>query len=88
MAFSSGKSSVSLDDILSKVTEADILSYYLGVTEVPCIINSPLRRTGDLLLVFILLMVEEYFIQTYPRGIEEAYLTFLVICGTVVIRKF
>ena len=44
MAFSKGKSSVSLDDILSKVTEADILSYYLGVTEVPCIINSPLRK--------------------------------------------
>ena len=44
MAFSSGKSSVSLDDILSKVTEADILSYYLEVTEVPCIINSPLRQ--------------------------------------------
>lgn len=44
MAFSSGKSSVSLNDILSKVTEADILSYYLGVTEVPCIINSPLRQ--------------------------------------------
>lgn len=41
--FSSGKSSICLDDILSKVTEADILSYYLGITEVPCIINSPLR---------------------------------------------
>lgn len=44
MAFSSGKSSVSLEDILSKVTEADILSFYLGITEVPCIINSPLRK--------------------------------------------
>ena len=44
MAFSKGKSSVSLDDILSKVTEADILSFYLGITEVPCIINSPLRQ--------------------------------------------
>lgn len=44
MAISKGKSSVSLDDILSKVTEADILSYYLGVTEVPAIINSPLRQ--------------------------------------------
>ena len=44
MAFSKGRDSVSLDDILSKVTEADILSYYLGVTEVPCIINSPLRQ--------------------------------------------
>lgn len=44
MAFSSGKSSVSLDDILDRVTEADILSFYLGITEVPCIINSPLRQ--------------------------------------------
>lgn len=44
MAISKGKSSVSLDDILSKVTEAGILSYYLGVTEVPTIINSPLRQ--------------------------------------------
>lgn len=44
MAISKGKSSVNLDDILSKVTEADILQYYLGVTEVPCIINSPLRQ--------------------------------------------
>lgn len=44
MAISKGKSSVSLDDILSKVTEADILSYYLEVTEIPCIINSPLRQ--------------------------------------------
>lgn len=44
MAISKGKSSVSLEDILSKVTEADILSYYLGVTEVPTIINSPLRQ--------------------------------------------
>lgn len=44
MSFSSGRSSVSLEDILSEVTEADILSYYLGITEVPCIIHSPLRE--------------------------------------------
>lgn len=44
MAVSSGRSSVTLDDILNKVTEADILSFYLGVAEVPCIINSPLRE--------------------------------------------
>lgn len=43
MAFSRGKSSVCLSDILSRVTEGDILSYYLGITKVPCIINSPLR---------------------------------------------
>ena len=44
MAISKGNSSASLEDILSKVTEADILSYYLGITEVPTIINSPLRE--------------------------------------------
>lgn len=44
MAFSKGRNSVTLEDILEKVTEADILSYYLGIIEVPCIINSPLRE--------------------------------------------
>lgn len=44
MTFSTGKSSITLNDILSKVTEADILSYYLGITDIPCIINSPLRK--------------------------------------------
>lgn len=44
MAFSIGNSSVSLEDVLSRVTEGDILSFYLGITEVPCIINSPLRE--------------------------------------------
>lgn len=44
MAISSGRSSVSLEDVLNKVTEADILSFYLGVNEVPCVIHSPLRK--------------------------------------------
>lgn len=44
MAFSKGKSSINLDDILSKVTEADILSFYLNINEVPTIICSPLRE--------------------------------------------
>lgn len=44
MAVSSGRSSVSLEDILSKVSEGDILSFYLGINEVPCIIHSPLRE--------------------------------------------
>lgn len=43
MAFSSN-TSVSFSDITSVVGEADILSYYLGITEVPCIISSPLRK--------------------------------------------
>lgn len=44
---SKGKDSVCLNDILSKVTEADILSYYLGISEIPTIISSPLRKDNN-----------------------------------------
>lgn len=44
MSFSSGRSSVSLEDILEKVSEATIAARYLNITEIPCVINSPLRR--------------------------------------------
>lgn len=44
MAFGPGNNSISLEDILSRVTEADILFYYLGITEVPTVIHSPLRK--------------------------------------------
>lgn len=44
MAISTGTDSVSLEDILSKTTEANIIAYYLGITSIPCIINSPLRK--------------------------------------------
>ena len=43
MAFSSGNHFIESSDILSKISEADILAYYLGITHIPCIINSPLR---------------------------------------------
>ena len=41
---SSGKSSFTLDDVLRVASEAQIVSYYLGILKVPCIINSPLRQ--------------------------------------------
>ena len=41
---SSGKSSFTLDDVLRVTSEAQIVSYYLGIQRVPCIINSPLRQ--------------------------------------------
>lgn len=41
---SSGKSSFTLDDVLRVASEAQIVSYYLGIKKVPCIINSPLRQ--------------------------------------------
>lgn len=45
MAFSNGKQThLSLEEILNKTTESSILHYYLGITSIPCIINSPLRE--------------------------------------------
>ena len=44
MAFSTGKNSVSFDEITKQVTDAQLVSFYLGVNEIPCVINSPLRR--------------------------------------------
>lgn len=44
MAFSTGKDSISFDEITSRVNDADLVAYYLGVVEIPCFINSPLRR--------------------------------------------
>lgn len=40
---SSGKPSISLEEIYRVTTEAEILYHYLGISEVPCKINSPLR---------------------------------------------
>lgn len=44
MGFSQGERTVSLEDILSRVGEYDILSHYLGISNIPCFINSPLRK--------------------------------------------
>lgn len=44
MAFSTGKAQVTLKDILERVSEADILAFYLNITTVPCVVCSPLRE--------------------------------------------
>lgn len=44
MAFSTGKNSVSFDEIKGKVTDADLVFHYLGITKIPCFIHSPLRK--------------------------------------------
>ncbi len=43
MGFSQGYKSIDLDYILNNVGELNILSYYLGISNVPCLVNSPLR---------------------------------------------
>ena len=44
MAFGSGRTSISLEELLEKVNEVSIASKYLGIYEIPCVINSPLRE--------------------------------------------
>ena len=44
MPFSSGRPSVSLQEVLSVTTEATIASHYLGIKAIPCLIQSPLRQ--------------------------------------------
>ena len=39
-----GKIPISLDYILSRVSELKILSFYFGILQVPSLINSPLRK--------------------------------------------
>lgn len=44
MGFGKGNSSTTLEDILEVVSEYQILAYYLNINQVPCLINSPLRK--------------------------------------------
>lgn len=43
MGFSKGSKSLALSDILCKISEFEIANIYLGIVELPCVINSPLR---------------------------------------------
>ena len=44
MAFASGEHSITLEDVLARTTEFDILYHYFNVSELPTIIHSPLRQ--------------------------------------------
>lgn len=45
--FSRGKSTISLEEILSKATEMDLLRHYVGIVELPALINSPFRHDNN-----------------------------------------
>lgn len=47
MGFSKGKSNITLEEILNKVSEFQILTYYFNVNQLPCVINSPLRQDNN-----------------------------------------
>lgn len=65
MSFSPGKPSVSLQDVLSVTTEADIASRYLGIKAIPCVMQSPLRQDNH----------PSFGIYS-PNGIEVNYIDF------------
>lgn len=44
MAFGKGYNSDSIDDMRKHISDADLVHKYLGVTKVPCLITSPLRK--------------------------------------------
>ena len=44
MAFASGEHTLTLEDVLAKTTEFNILYYYFGVKKLPAVIKSPLRQ--------------------------------------------
>lgn len=47
MGFSKGKSTITLDEVLTKVSEFQILAHYFNVNQLPCVINSPLRKDNN-----------------------------------------
>lgn len=65
MSFSPGKPSVSLQDVLSVTTEADIASRYLGIKAIPCVMQSPLRQDNH----------PSFGIYS-PNGVEVNYIDF------------
>lgn len=65
MPISPGRPSISLQDVLSITTEANIASYYLGIHTIPCVIQSPLRQDNH----------PSFGIYS-PNGIEVNYIDF------------
>lgn len=44
MSFSTGSNSLSLREVSEKITDSELVSYYLGINNIPCFIHSPLRE--------------------------------------------
>lgn len=44
MGFGKSTTSISFQDISTEISESRLASYYLGVTTIPCVIHSPLRK--------------------------------------------
>ena len=87
MSVSKGESSVTLSDILEKTTEANILSFYLGVTKIPCIIHSPLRKDNKPSFGLYSPNGKRIYFVDFATRIEEVYLTSFAKCGDAATGK-
>ena len=65
MPISPGRPSISLQDVLSITTEANIASHYLNIHTIPCVIQSPLRQDNH----------PSFGIYS-PDGVEVNYIDF------------
>ena len=47
MAISKGKNSISIEEVSALISDIDVVAYYLGVTTIPILMNSPLRPDNN-----------------------------------------
>ena len=47
MAFSSGFSDIKLSELFNKVSEEQLVAYYLNINTIPCKISAPYRQDSN-----------------------------------------
>ena len=65
----SHRSTVTSKDILCKVSEYDILTFYLNINKIPCVINSPLREDNKPSFGLYSLDGEKIYFKDFATGV-------------------
>lgn len=65
----SHRSTVTSKDILCKVSEYDILAFYLNINKIPCVINSPLREDNKPSFGLYSLDGEKIYFKDFATGV-------------------
>lgn len=69
--------SIVKQDIISKVQEKDLWGYYLGITEIPCVINSPLRDDSNPSFGIDILPNGDIYYKDFANGSKGDLITLL-----------
>lgn len=75
--FAKGRVALWKEDITNVIPEAEILGYYLGISKIPCVINSPLRPDTKPSLGFFTRDGVEIVYQDFSTG--ETGTTFMLL---------